>query len=101
VRFLGPIATALPIALYFQPDEPREPRYDLERRLREHEITSFHELMAAPLEENPGYEKAPEPRSETIPYLLYAIVVPLVLGLGWYVFRTIQQGVPPEQSPPG
>jgi hypothetical protein len=99
-RFIGPRAVALPVALYFQPDVPREPRYDLERRLREHEITSFTELAAAPLEENPGYEKPPEPRSETVPYLLYAIVVPLVLGLGWYVFRTIQRGLPPDEPPP-
>jgi len=96
VRFLGPSGTTLPIALYFDPDEPREPRYDLERRLREHEITSFSELAAGPLEDNPAYEKPPEPRSETVPYLLYLFVVPLVLGLGWYVFRTIQRGLPPE-----
>jgi hypothetical protein len=101
VRFLGPGQVALPLALYFHPDESREPRYDLERRLREHEITSFTELALGPIEDNPGYATPPEPRSERIPYLLYALVIPLVAGLGWYVARTIQRGVPPEAPPPG
>jgi hypothetical protein len=96
VRFLGPSAATPPLALYFEPDEPRKPRYDLERRLREHEITAFSELALGPLEENPSYRTPPEPRSERIPYLLYALVIPLVAGLGWYVARTIQRGVPPE-----
>jgi len=96
IRFLGPRETTLPLALHFDPDEPRTPSYDLARRLREHEITSFTELTAGALEANPTYALPPEPRSERIPYLLYAIVIPLVLGLGWYVARTIGRGAPPE-----
>lgn len=99
VRFLGPATATAPIALYFDPDEPRAPRYDLARRLREHEITSFVELNLGPLEGNPAYAEPAEPRSERIPYLLYALVIPLVAGLGWYVVRTIQRGAPPENPP--
>jgi hypothetical protein len=100
LRFLGPSTAELPLALYFDPDEPREPRYDLARRLREHEIARYTQLDLGPLEPNPGYATPPEPRSEQIPFLLYALVIPLVLGLGWYIARTIQRGVPPEQEPP-
>jgi hypothetical protein len=100
VRFIGPASMQPPLALYFDPDKARKPRYDLERRLREHAVTSFTELEAGPLEQNPSYAKAPAPRSESIPYLLYAIVIPLVLALGWYVVRTIQRGLPPDESPP-
>jgi hypothetical protein len=100
LRFVAPAGTALPLALHFDPDRPREPRYDLERRLREHEITRFTELAHRPLVANPGYTAPPPPRSEQVPWLLYAAVVPLVLGLGWYVARTVQRGVP-EESPPG
>ncbi len=99
VRFLGPRALELPLALYLDPDEAREPRYDLARRLHEHEIASFTELRLDALEPNPGYAKAPEARSEQIPFLLYALVLPLVAGLGWYIVRTIQRGVPPEEPP--
>jgi hypothetical protein len=100
LRFVLPRSASLPLALYFDPDEVRKPRYDLERRLREHEITSFELLQHTDLDENPRYAAAPEPRSERIPHLLYLLVVPLVLGLGWYVARTIQKGVPPEAPPP-
>jgi hypothetical protein len=100
VRFLAPADVRPPLALHFWPDAAREPRYDLERRLREHEITAFSELGHGPLEENPAYVAPAAPRSERIPYLLYLLVVPLVAGLGWYVARTIQRGVPPE-APPG
>ncbi len=82
------------LALHFDPDEPREPRYDLARRLREREIESFTVLAHGSLEPNPAYSPPPQPRSERIPYLLYALVIPLVGGLGWYVARTIQRGVP-------
>jgi len=101
VRFLGPSAAQPPLALYFDPDQAREPRYDLARRLREHEVTNFSELPLGPLEPNPSYATPPEPRSERIPFLLYALVIPLVAGLGWYIARTIQRGVPPEEPPPG
>lgn len=100
LRFVAPVRAALPLALHFDPDRPREPRYDLERRLREHEITRFSELGHRPLVPNPGYAPPPPPRSERVPWLLYAVVVPLVLGLGWYVARTVQRGVP-DESPPG
>ena len=103
LRFLAPNGAALPLALHFEPDEPREPKYDLDRKLRERRLTSFTELAHGALEPNPGYKAPPEPRSEQVPYLLYAFVVPLVLGLGWYVARTIQRGVPdesPEDDPP-
>ncbi|HEY5656257.1 MAG TPA: hypothetical protein VIY27_00565 [Myxococcota bacterium] len=100
VRFFGPADAVEPVALYFDPDAPRTPRYDLERRLREHEITSFAELALGPLEDNPAYAAPAEPRSERIPYLLYALVIPLVAALTWYVIRTIQRGAPPE-DPPG
>jgi len=96
LRFIGPPALPLPVALYFNPDEKRTPKYDLARRLREHEVTSFAELDLGPLEANPAYSEPTPPRSESVPYLLYALVVPLVLGLGWYVARTISQGTPPE-----
>ena len=94
LRFLAPRAAKLPLALHFDPDEAREPRYDLARRLREHEIASFTVLSHGSLEPNPVYAPPPQPRSERIPYLLYALVIPLVGGLGWYVARTIQRGVP-------
>lgn len=100
VRFLAPSDVSLPLALYLEPDVAREPRYDLERRLREHEITRFDDLELGPLEPNPAYAPPPAPRSERIPYLLYALVIPLVAGLGWYVARTIQRGVPPQSPPP-
>jgi hypothetical protein len=100
LRFLGPAAATAPLAVYFDPDAPREPRYDLARRLREHEITSFSELGLAALEPNPAYAEPEPPRSERIPYLLYALVIPLVAGLSWYVARTIQRGTPPEGTPP-
>ncbi|MFQ5417169.1 MAG: hypothetical protein ACE5FL_09010 [Myxococcota bacterium] len=100
LRFLGPAAAALPLALYFGPDQPRAPRYDLARRLREHAITRFDELAAGPLEDNPGYATPPEPLSESVPFLLYALVLPLLAGLAWYVARTIQRGGPPEVPPP-
>ncbi len=94
LRFLAPAAADLPLALHFDPDEPREPRYDLARGLREHEIASFRGLSHGSLEPNPGYAPPPQPQSERIPYLLYVLVIPLVGGLGWYVARTIQRGVP-------
>ena len=100
LRFIFPGSASLPLALYFDPDEARQPRYDLERRLREHEITSFELLHHEGLGENPSYATPPEPRSERIPNLLYLLVIPLVVGLGWYVARTIQKGVPPEAPPP-
>jgi hypothetical protein len=100
VRFIAPNTHRAPLALYFEPDEPRVPRYDLARRLREHEVTRFAELEMGPLEDNPGYSKPPEPRSETVPYLLYVVVVPLIIGLCWYVFRTLQQAPSREDSPP-
>jgi len=96
VRFIGPTAPTLPAALYFDPDEPRQPKYDLARRLREHEVTNFAELGLAPLEPNPAYAPPTPPRSESVPYLLYAMVIPLVVGLGWYIVRTIQRGAPPQ-----
>jgi len=99
VRFIGPRQVQPPLALYVDPDEPREPRYDLARRLREHEIASFDELRLEPLEPNPGYAAPPEARSEQVPFLLYALVIPLVAGLGWYIYRTIARGVPPEDPP--
>lgn len=99
LRFLGPTAFEAPLALYFEPDEARAPRYDLARRLREHEIASFTELAHGPLERNPGYATPPEPRSEQVPFLLYAVVSLLVLGLGWYIMMTISRGVPPEDPP--
>jgi hypothetical protein len=98
VRFLAPTATQLPIGLYVEPDAPRTPRYDLARRLREHEIESFTELAAGPLGQNPGYAEAPEPASEQVPYLLYVLVVPMIVGLGVYVVRTIQRGMPAESQ---
>ena len=94
LRFLAPRVASSPLALHFDPDEPREPRYDLGRRLREREIESFTALAHGSLEPNPAYLPPPPPRSERIPYLLYALVIPLVGGLGWYVARTIQRGVP-------
>jgi hypothetical protein len=100
LRFVAPAQAAPPLALHFDPDEPREPRYDLARRLREYEVTRFTELPHQPLVPNPGYAQPPPPRSERVPWLLYAAVVPLVLGLGWYVARTVQRGAP-EASPPG
>jgi hypothetical protein len=96
VRFIGPAEGTLPLGLYFDPDVPRTPKYDLARRLREHEITSFTEFELAALEPNPAYAEPTPPRSERVPYLLYALVIPLVVGLGWYVARTIQRGAPPE-----
>jgi hypothetical protein len=99
VRFLAPAGVEPPLALYFAPDAAREPRYDLERRLRENEIGAFAELEHAPLEDNPAYAAPAAPRSERIPHLLYLLVVPLVAGLGFYVARTIQRGVPPEAPP--
>jgi hypothetical protein len=98
VRFLGPSVTTPPLALYLDPDEPREPSYDLARRLREREVTSFTQLTAGAVEPNPGYTVPAESRSERIPYLLYAIVIPLVLGLGWYVARTIQRSARPGEN---
>jgi hypothetical protein len=100
LRFLAPRDASLPLSLHFEPDEPREPRYDLERRLREAEIASFSELQHAPLRPNPGYAAPAPPRSERIPFLLYALVIPLVVGLGWYVARTIQRGVPDREDDP-
>lgn len=91
LRFLAPGGMALPLALVFDPDEPRKPRYDLERRLREREITQFSQLRHAALEANPAYTRPPEPRSEQIPWLLTAVVVPLVAGLGWYVVHTLRR----------
>jgi hypothetical protein len=99
VRFLGPQVVDPPLALYLEPDDARTPRYDLARRLSEHEISRFTPLALGPLERNPGYVTPPEPRSENIPYLLYALVLPLIAGLGWYIVRTIQRGVPPEGPP--
>jgi hypothetical protein len=93
LRFLAPPVASPPLALHFDPDQPREPRYDLARRLREREIESFTALAHGLLEPNPAYAPQPQPRSERIPYLLYALVIPLVGGLGWYVARTIQRGV--------
>ena len=61
---------------------------------------SFALLRHEGLGENPDYAAPPEPRSERIPHLLYLLVIPLVLGLGGYVARTIQKGVPPEAPPP-
>jgi hypothetical protein len=101
VRFLGPRNAELPLGLYLEPDEPREPRYDLARKLEEREVTSFSELAHGPVEQNPGYVEPPEPRSESVPFLLYAFVIPLVVGLGWYIARTIQRGVPPAEPPSG
>jgi hypothetical protein len=98
VRFLAPRPLTSPAAVLFDPDEPREPRYDLARTLRERELTSFAERSLGPLADNPLYVRPPEPRSEQIPYLLYLLVIPLVLILGAYVARTIQKGVPPENS---
>jgi hypothetical protein len=100
LRFLGPSAMTPPLAFYFDPDAPRAPRYDIARRLREHEITSFTELGLGALEVNPAYAAPVPPRSERIPYLMYALVIALVAGLGWYVVRTIQRGAPPEDTPP-
>jgi hypothetical protein len=100
LRFIGPTTAALPLSLYFDPDVARMPEYDLARRLREHEVTRFIELAHGALEPNPGYSEPTPPRSESIPYLLYALVIPLVIGLGWYVARTIQRGSPPEGDPP-
>jgi hypothetical protein len=101
LRFLAPPTATMPLALHFDPDDAREPRYDLARRLREHEIDHFAELAHGPLEENPAYAAPPPPHSERIPYLLYALVIPLVAGLGWYVARTIQRGVPEDPPPSG
>jgi hypothetical protein len=96
LRFIGPAAAALPLGIYFEPDVARKPEYDLARRLREHEVTRFAELAHGALESNLSYSEPTPPRSESIPYLLYALVIPLVIGLGWYVARTIQRGSPPE-----
>jgi hypothetical protein len=98
LRFIAPAGAALPLGLYFDPDVAREPEYDLARRLREHEVTSFVDLELGSVEANPGYTVPPPPRSERIPYLLYLLVIPLVAGLGWYVVHTIQRGVVPEDS---
>jgi len=99
LRFLAPSASTPPLALHFDPDEARAPLYDLGRRLRENEITAFAQLAHGDLEQNPAYATPPEPASEQVPFLLYALVIPLVLGLAWYVVRTIQRGVPAEPPP--
>ncbi len=96
LRFLAPPSLTLPLAIYFDPDEARAPRYDLARRLRENETSSFTGLSHADLAGNPAYREPEAPRSERIPYLLYVLVVPLVVGLGWYVARSIRRGLPDD-----
>jgi len=98
LRFLVPDAFEPPLALYFQPDAVRAPKYDLARRLTEHEITTFREIPMGALAANPGYAEPTPPRSERIPYLLYVLVIPLVIGLGWYIVRTIQKGPTDEDD---
>ncbi len=98
VRFLVDASVADPLGLYFTPDEAREPKYDLPRRLREYGIADFTALSHGPLGDNPAYAQAPPPLSERVPYLLTAAVIALVLGLGWYIARTLRAGLPPEVS---
>jgi hypothetical protein len=96
VRFLVDASVAEPLGLYFAPDEAREPKYDLPRRLREYGIADFTALSHGPLGDNPAYAQAPPPLSERVPYLLTGAVIALVLGLGWYIARTLRAGLPPE-----
>lgn len=100
LRFIAPAEARPPLALHFEPDEPHTPRYDLARRLREHEIDRFARLAHGPLEPNPDYRPTPEPRSERLPWLLYLLVIPLVLVLGAYVVRSLQRGLPDEPREP-
>ncbi len=98
VRFLAPDELQPPLALYFDPEQARPPRYDLARRLRENEVDGFLPLGLGRLEANPAFEEAPAPRSERVPYLLYLLVVPLVIVVAGYVARTIRRGLP--EDPP-
>jgi len=100
LRFLAPADFEPPLALHFEPDTPRAPEYDLARRLAEREITAFRELPLGPLVANPGYAEPAPPHSERVPFLLYALVIPLVVGLGWYVVRTVQRGAADSSTPP-
>ncbi len=97
VRFLMGASAEAPLALYFTPDVPRDPEYDLPRRLEERGIAAFASAEHGPLTENPAYRLPPEPLSERAPQLLYAVVGALVLGLGIYLARTLRKGLPPEE----
>jgi hypothetical protein len=97
VRFLMDGSAEMPLALYFNPDVPRDPEYDLPRRLEERGIATFASVEHGPLTDNPAYRPPPEPLSERTPYLLYAVVGALVLGLGIYLARTLRRGLPPEE----
>ncbi|MDH3213169.1 MAG: DUF3999 family protein [Myxococcales bacterium] len=96
VRFLGDASRVAPLGLYFTPDQAREPKYDLPRRLREYGIADFTALSHGPLGSNPAYAQPPPPWSERVPYLLTALVLVLVLGLAGYIARTVKAGLPPE-----
>ena len=92
LAFIAPETTSLPLTLHVEPDEPQEPRYDLARRLEARSITTFRELSHAALEPNPGYAARPAPRSEQLPFLLYLVVVPFIVGVALYVARTVRRG---------
>ncbi|MDH3520281.1 MAG: hypothetical protein OEM49_07470 [Myxococcales bacterium] len=96
LRFVIDRPVAAPLRLYFTPDDPRPPKYDLDRRLRQYGIADFHARTHGPLRENASYAPAPKPMTERVPYLLTGVVIALVLGLGWYIARLLRTGLPPE-----
>ncbi len=99
LRLLAVEPIAPPLWIYFLPDVPRTPKYDLERRLRERNITRYRQLSHAALTENPDYAEAIRPLSERLPYLLYVLVTALVAGLAAYIAHTVRSGIREEPPP--
>ena len=99
MRFIAPASISPPLRVYFEPEVNRLPKYDLARKLHQRSIDDFSTLGHGALSANPGFQLAPEPISERIPYLLYIGVGLLVVLLGFYIARTVQAGIPSETSP--
>jgi hypothetical protein len=100
LRFLLDDPVTEPLRLHFLPDEARTPKYDLDRRLKEHGVTDFTRLNHGALAANPAYAEPGVPWTEQVPYLLYALVIALVAALALYIARTVRAGLPPEEPGP-
>lgn len=103
VRFLAEPELTAPLRLYFHPERARAPAYDLEKRLAKQHIDAYAPLTLGPVMANAAYVTPPEPQpaaSERVPYLLYAVVIPLVLGLGLYIARMVRTTPPPDAPTP-